>query len=191
MKFSTKDRNIFITSDLHYSHKNLIKSLTNWDIDRAKRDFNSIEEHNNKIVENINNTVGKDDVLFILGDIAFGGVKNIPIVMDRIICDEVHLIFGNHDHHIITNKNGIKDWFTTTSFYREVLIDKELFVMFHYPISEWNGFYRGAYHLYGHQHNLSEHIFSNKGKSMDVGIDGHPEFRPYNINEIRTLLKSA
>jgi calcineurin-like phosphoesterase family protein len=189
MKFSSKERNIFVCSDPHYSHKNLIKNLSTWK-SGAHRDFKSIDHHNDTLVANINKTVGQEDVLFMLGDVAFGGFENVKIFMDRIICREVHLIFGNHDEHIISNRDGVKDWFTTTSFYREIQIDKEMFVLFHYPINEWNGAHKGWYHLYGHQHNLPEDKFSNTGKSMDCGFDGHTEFRPYNImTEIIPLLK--
>lgn len=248
MKFNSQERNIFVCSDPHYSHKNLIKHLTNWkdsykittenstrhynalsnmkcskikedgDIitaymesslfneaeakrilkefkseftpSGAHRNFKTLDAHNDMLVNNINKTVGQDDVLFILGDIAFGGYENVKIFMDRIICKEIHLIYGNHDDHIINNKNNIRDCFTTTSFYREVMIDKEMFVFFHYPISEWNGGHKSSFHLYGHQHNLPNKRFSNVGRSMDCGFDGHPEFRPYNIiTEIIPLLK--
>lgn len=189
MKFNSKERNIFVCSDPHYSHKNLIKSLSTWK-SGAHRDFKSIEHHNDTLVANINKTVGQDDVLFMLGDIAFGGFENVKIFMDRIICREVHLIFGNHDEHIISNKGGVKDCFRTTSFYSEIKIDKEMFVLFHYPINEWNCAHKSSFHLFGHQHNLPEDRFSNVGRSMDCGFDGHPEFRPYNIiTEIIPLLK--
>lgn len=188
MDFDTKKHNIFVCSDSHYSHKNLIKNLSTW-TSGAHRDYSSIEEHNDILVQNINKTVGKNDILFMLGDVSFGGVDNVRIFMDRIICDEIHLIFGNHDKNIIDNKNNLKSCFTTTSFYREIFIDKEEVVLFHYPIKEWNNAHKGSYQLYGHQHNLPENRFSNKGRSMDIGFDGHPEFRPYNINEIFGLLK--
>ena len=43
-------------------------------------------------------------------------------------------------------------------------------------------------HLHGHCHLPTELRFG-KGQRMDVGMDGHPEFRPYNIKrEIIPLL---
>lgn len=189
MKFNTKEDNIWVCSDPHYSHKNLIKSLSSWK-SGAHRDFKSIDHHNDTLVNNINKTVGVNDVLFILGDVAFGGFQNVKVFMDRITCQEVHLIFGNHDEHIISNKDNIRDCFTTTSFYREITVDNDSIVLFHYNIGEWNGAHKGAYHLYGHQHNLPADRFSNVGRSMDCGFDGHPEFRPYNlVKEILPLLK--
>lgn len=191
MQFNTKERNVFVCSDPHYSHKNLIKSLSTWK-SGAHRDFKSVNHHNDTLVNNINKTVGKDDVLFLLGDVAFGGFENVRLFMDRIICDEVHLILGNHDKHIQTNRDNIQKCFTSIHTRLDVYIDGEMFILDHYPIREWEGCHKGTYQLYGHQHNLPEARFSNgTGRTMDVGFDGHPEFRPYNVRtEIFPLLKN-
>jgi len=188
MKFNTNERDIWVTSDIHYSHKNLIKSLSTWE-SGAHRDFKSIPHHNDTLVNNINNNVKKEDVLFILGDVAFGGFENIKLFMERIICDEVHLVLGNHDTHIKFNRDGVKNCFTTVNTRIEVQIDSDMFVMDHYPIREWEGCHKGWYMLYGHCHSLPKDRFINGFKSMDVGLDGHPEFRPYHISEIIELLK--
>lgn len=189
-KYKSAERNIFFCSDPHYSHKNIIKNLSTWE-SGANRDFESISHHNDTLINNINNTVGKDDVLFILGDVAFGGFENVAEFMKRIVCNEVHLILGNHDKHIKSNRNNINNCFTTVNTRVEVFIDDDMFVLDHYPIREWENCWRGAYHLYGHQHNLTSTRFSNgDNRSMDVGFDGHPEFRPYSLNEIYDLLKN-
>lgn len=96
LKFNTAERNVFVCSDPHYSHKNLIKSLSTWS-SGTHHDFKSVDEHNK--------TVGQNDVLFCLGDVAFGGFENVRKFMDRIVCDEVHLILGNHDKHIKLNRD--------------------------------------------------------------------------------------
>lgn len=191
MKFNTNEREIWVCSDPHYSHKNLIKSLSSWE-SGAHRDFKSIPHHNDTLVNNINTNVKKEDVLFILGDVAFGGFENVRLFMDRIICDEVHLVLGNHDTHIKFNRDGVKNCFTTVNTRIEVQIDNDMFVMDHYPIREWEGCHKGWYMLYGHQHNTPDKRFSNgDNRSMDVGFDGHPEFRPYHIKrEIIPLLKN-
>lgn len=188
MKFNSKERNIFFCSDSHYSHKNLIKSLSTWS-SGAHRDFKSIDEHNNTLINNINNTVGQDDVLFLLGDVAFGGFENIRKFMDRIICNEVHLILGNHDKHIKFNRDNIQSCFTSVNICLDIIIDDNTFILFHYPIKEWEDCHKGTYHLYGHCHSLPNKRFENGFKSMDVGFDGHTEFRPYSYNEIIELLK--
>jgi len=49
---------------------------------------------------------------------------------------------------------------------------------------------KGVIHLHGHCH-LPTDLRFGKGKRMDVGMDGHPEFRPYNvIRECVPLLKN-
>jgi calcineurin-like phosphoesterase family protein len=42
-------------------------------------------------------------------------------------------------------------------------------------------------HLHGHCHLPTNKRFG-KGKRIDVGMDGHPEFRPYNLTEVVALL---
>jgi hypothetical protein len=62
--------------------------------------------------------------------------------------------------------------------------------LMHYPISSWDGLNKGIMHLHGHCHLPTDRRFG-VGQRMDVGMDGHPEFRPYNvIRECVPLLKS-
>ena len=190
MKFNSKERNIWFASDSHYSHKNLIKSLSSWK-SGAHRDFKSVDEHNQALVRNINNCAKHDDILFLLGDVAFGGYENVKKFMDQLHCQEVHLILGNHDQHIKTNRDNLQSNFTSVSTRLEVAIDDNMFVLDHYPIREWEGCHKGWYQLYGHQHNLPQTRFSNgDGRTMEVGLDGNPEFRPYSYNEILSLLQN-
>lgn len=97
--------NIFFTSDTHYGHKNIVKGCTSWEggLQRC-RDFNTLEEHNQLLVDNINSIVRENDTLYHLGDWSFGGVNNIWEFRKQIHCKNIHLIFGNHDQHIENNK---------------------------------------------------------------------------------------
>ena len=56
--------------------------------------------------------------------------------------------------------------------------------MSHYSHQVWPKSHRGTIHLFGHSHGSIDGI----GKSMDVGVDAHPEFRPFHINEIITKM---
>ena len=67
-------------------------------------------------------------------------------------------------------------------------IGDHTFRLMHYPISSWDGLNKGYMHLHGHCH-LPTHMRFGKGQRMDVGMDGHPEFRPYNVlREVVPLL---
>jgi len=96
-----KGQNLYFTSDTHYGHSNICRATTNWtDADSVTRDFKSLDHMNDVIVDNINSIVGENDVLIHLGDWSFGGFDNIAEFRSRIVCKNVHLTYGNHDHHI-------------------------------------------------------------------------------------------
>jgi len=149
-------------------------------LDRV-RDFDTLEKMNDTIVNNINSVVGQDDILIHLGDWSFGGFENIRKFWDRLICKNVRLVLGNHDHHIKHDKEGIRSLFYSVNNYEELPISKSsTLILFHYPILSWSGLGKGYIHLHGHAH-LSNNKKFGLGRRMDIGIDGHPEFRPYNL----------
>jgi len=180
--------NVFITSDCHFSHKNLCRGVTGWRTTDGKvpvsstRDFPTLDLMNDMIVNNINSKVGQDDTLIMLGDIAFGGFENITIFLDRLICKNIHLVLGNHDHHISNNRGGIQDMFLSVQNYLEANINGENFVLSHYPFASWNGLNKGVIHLHGHVHLSAKDKWGN-GKRLDVGMDGN-DMRPYKLSEI-------
>jgi calcineurin-like phosphoesterase family protein len=177
---------VWIFSDPHYNHSNICRGTTNWRTMDGEipveqtRDFATLEKMNEAILNGINWNVGQDDILICLGDWSFGGFEYIEEFRNRIVCKNVHLVLGNHDHHIERNKGDIQKLFTSVSHYETLIIDKKVFRLFHYPIQSWNGMNSGDIHLHGHVHLPPNRKFG-QGKKMDVGIDGHPEFRPYNI----------
>ena len=177
---------VWIFSDPHYNHSNICRGTTNWrtldgDIpEEQTRDFATIEKMNESILNGINWNVGQDDILICLGDWSFGGFEYIEEFRNRIVCKNVHLVLGNHDNHIERNRGDIQKLFTSVSHYETLVINKKTFRLFHYPIQSWNGMNSGDIHLHGHVHLPPNRKFG-QGKKMDVGIDGHPEFRPYNV----------
>jgi calcineurin-like phosphoesterase family protein len=177
---------VWIFSDPHYNHKNICRGTTNWRTVEGEipieqtRDFTTLEKMNEAILKGINENVGQDDILICLGDWSFGGFEYIEEFRNRIVCKNVHLVLGNHDHHIERNRGDIQKIFTSVSDYETLIIGKRTFRLFHYPIQSWNGMNNGDIHLHGHVHLPPNRKFG-QGKKMDVGMDGHPEFRPYNI----------
>ena len=178
-----KGQRLFFTSDTHYGHSNICRATTNWtDSDSVTRDFKSLEHMNDTLVNRINETVGEDDILIHLGDFSFGGFENIEEFRSRIFCKNIHLVHGNHDHHIRNNRENIQDRFISVSDYLQVRIYDQDFVLSHYPFASWNGLNKGVIHLHGHVH-LSNKDKWGKGKRLDVGVDGNGLF-PYSLSEI-------
>jgi calcineurin-like phosphoesterase family protein len=189
------EQNVWIFSDPHYNHKNICRGVTSWRTQDGEipieqtRDFPTLEKMNSAIVNNINNCVMPDDTLICLGDWSFGGFESIREFWDRIMCKNIHLILGNHDHHIEKNRNDCQELFKSVSHYNTLEIGQFKFRLMHYPISSWDGLGKGVMHLHGHCH-LPTHLRFGKGQRMDVGMDGHPEFRPYNMmDEVIPLLR--
>jgi len=179
---------VWITSDTHYSHKNICRGVTNWRTKDGKipiestRDFNTIEDMNSVIVDNINSKIGPDDTLIHLGDFSFGGFDKIGQFLDRLVCKNIHLVLGNHDHHIKNNRENIHDRFLSIQNYLEVNIGGADFVLSHYPLCSWNQLSKGAIQLHGHVHLPTNKKWGN-GKRLDVGVDGN-NYQPYKLTEI-------
>lgn len=233
MKITLKPgQKLFFTSDTHFNHTNICEGVSKWAGERNCRPFQSLSEMNQTLVDNINSVVGEDDILFHLGDWSFGGKEQIWEFRKRIKCKNIHLIFGNHDHHIVGDKvipnahcggMGVVDGpnpqtygdsrdnmfdatfrelFESVSHYRMITVSipqgrvdgrqlknaKFRFVLCHFPIASWHDMNQGVIHLHGHIHTPHEFKIG-PGKMMDVGVDGHLEFRPYEFNEVIQLLK--
>lgn len=183
---------VWVTSDIHHSHKNICRGVTNWRTQDGKipinstRDFQTIDEMNDVLVNNINSKVGQYDTLIMLGDISFGGFENVGKFLDRLVCKNIHLVLGNHDHHIRNNRENIQDKFISVSDYLQVKIYDQDFVLSHYPFSSWNGLNKGVIHLHGHVH-LSNKDKWGRGKRLDVGVDGN-NYHPYSLSDIVRMM---
>jgi calcineurin-like phosphoesterase family protein len=179
---------VWITSDTHYHHKNICRGVTNWRTQEGKipvsstRDFRDLDEMDSAIINNINSKVGQDDTLIHLGDVAFGGFDRLEQFLDRLICKNIYLVLGNHDHHIKNDRGFIKDRFMSVQNYLEVNVEDENFVLCHYPLQSWHGLNKGVIHLHGHVHLSAQNKWGN-GKRLDVGMDGNNMY-PYKITEI-------
>jgi calcineurin-like phosphoesterase family protein len=179
---------IFFTSDTHYNHTNICRGTTRWvDANDITRDFKSLGEMNDRIVAGINTLVGENDYLFHLGDWSFGGFESIWKFRHQINCQNIHLVLGNHDHHIERNRENIRDIFSSVNQYVELEVNKQHnFVLMHYPIMSWNKMNDGVIHLHGHVH-LPPDRRIGKGKMMDVGVDGNG-LDPLSLTKVLTLL---
>ena len=192
-----KNQKLFFTSDTHYNHANICSATTKWDVnDGYARPFDSLEQMNDTLVDNINNKVGENDILVHLGDWSFNGFESIAEFRNRIVCKNVHLILGNHDHHIENNKNGIQELFLSVQHYAELdvrrypnraTVEKFRFVCMHYPIASWKDMNQGVIHLHGHVH-LPANLRIADGRAMDVGVDGN-SLEPISLDEILSLMK--
>lgn len=187
MKTNKSLKNIWVTSDTHFFHKNICQGVSKWD--GGTRPFQTLEEMNQTLLENINAVVGEDDTLIHLGDVAFASPKKIMQVREAIVCKNMYLVYGNHDRDLKYNKDGVRDeCFFGASEILELRSDemRELgvprVIMFHFPMISWENMGHGSVHLHGHCHGSLAPQFS-VGRMKDVGVDTN-DMKPYNLHDL-------
>ena len=79
---------IWVTADLHLMHKKIISI--------CRKQFKTIEEHDEYIIERFNSVVEKDDLVYFLGDVCFKPADKAIKLLKRLNGRKV-LIAGNHD----------------------------------------------------------------------------------------------
>lgn len=84
--------NIWIISDTHFRHKNIIKY--------CDRPFSSVQDMNRQLIANWNSKVAKEDLVIHLGDFSCGSIEEIKNIRDQLN-GTILLIKGNHDRDSI------------------------------------------------------------------------------------------
>lgn len=195
-------QNIWFTSDTHYNHKNIVRGTAEWEDKSACRNFETLEEHNNTLIDNFNKLVKADDIIYHLGDWSFGGFQAIQDFRDRLNCKTIHLILGNHDHHIQRNKDDVQKLFASVQHYKEIKLAGKEIILCHYAMRVWNHSHKGSWMLYGHSHGtldemrpeianptwIGDQYYIRNYRTMDVGVDTN-DLYPYSIEELIDIMK--
>jgi len=152
----------YYTSDCHLDHRNIIKY--------EGRPFDSTDDMNSYIINNINEFVGKKDILHILGDFSFSGVDRTIEFLRMIKCKNIVLVLGNHDAHLdtVTKRLRLSVVARVVNNIHMVKDDGKNVCLCHFPIEEWPSKSKGCVHLHGHSHGNLEHIIENR---FDIGVD--------------------
>lgn len=166
--------NIYLIADPHFNHKNIIKY--------CDRPFSSVNEMNQVLIKNWNNTVKKEDRIFVLGDFCLSG-KNKIIEIGKQLNGRKTLILGNHDSASI--KTYYEAGFEMVSKYPIFL---KGFLLSHEPIPDCR-----FINIHGHIHNKSieeiDYLYLDKMPELkelyyNVGVDTN-NFRPVSFKDIR------
>ena len=88
-----KEQMKFYTSDLHFDHSNMLEY--------EHRPWDTVEKMNEGLLFRINNKVGVNDELYILGDFTLRSTRSaVEEFRNGIICNHVHLITGNQTREL-------------------------------------------------------------------------------------------
>jgi calcineurin-like phosphoesterase family protein len=153
----------FYTADTHFSHEGMLTF--------GGRPFTSVAEMDRTLIDLWNSTVGKDDIVYHLGDFAFGlGDAGRVQSIYKQLNGRKYLVIGNHgvrsDGELHPTLAAL-DWAAAPTHYMEARDEGERVILAHYAQRVWNASHHGSFHFFGHSHGKLEAY----GRSRDVGVD--------------------
>jgi len=225
----------YFTADLHLGHRSVMKHSHRIEFmtDADREDFErvkargdaealhawkptleSVHRMDRALLENVNRVVPVDATLWILGDFAMTGSKEMSQrYREAIRCRDVRMIWGNNDRrhrmqplftacydammiHVAPHRTYTED---------EIHHDKELrhaaktdewkqnvprAYLSHFAHCVWHRSAKGAYHLHGHSHGnfdawRDEHM--PNALMLDVGVDPN-NYEPIPWSRIHAIL---
>lgn len=177
------DQHIYLTSDMHFGHRNVIRF--------CDRPFADEKEMCNGLIDNWNKVVGPNDFVFSLGDFSWWtGRHDVKRLVGRLK-GRKYFIPGNHC------KEGMYELVDDSNFHEcsDIVVlyvrgqegdprfkDVKVYeiVLCHYPLTCWShSNYANCYQFFGHIHSkpgtllseFGEELSIKPGKQMDVGVD--------------------
>ena len=164
---------VFVVSDLHFDHKNIIRY--------CKRPFRDEHKMNRAMLNNWNKTVKDGDRVYYLGDLTFGrGQHTIDYWLSKMN-GQIRFIRGNHDTDIIKNAKVIKDRFP-------IMYRNYKFLLMHDPYRppDYHGWI-----IHGDKHNSRPYMFphiNRRNRTINVCAE-FTNYTPMNLDEIVKNIK--
>ncbi|MCR5258564.1 MAG: metallophosphoesterase [Desulfovibrio sp.] len=178
---------IFLTADTHFGHGAVMRYCS--------RPFASTEEMDTALFANWRACIGPQDTVYHLGDVLFGNREQAARLGERIrrLPGRKLLVPGNHDWRHMALLEAVFDEVIPP------LADVRLPVpagtegfwngwatICHYPMSVWNGFYRGSVHFHGHVHAR----MLDTDRRIDVGVDNW-DYAPARLEAVLARMRAA
>ena len=168
------NKDIWVISDTHFGHSNIIKY--------CDRPYHDIEEMDWNMVEKWNSVVKPGDKVYHLGDVYMGNKERVNNILSHLNGDK-RLILGNHDD----GKDPIlHKYFRKIDMWRR--FPEHNVLLTHVPVHESSlreGRFKGEkkmINVHGHIHNNP----SPKGPYKCVCVE-QINYTPIHIEELRKL----
>ena len=170
---------IYFISDTHFDHKNIIKY--------CNRPFENIEHMNTTLINNWNEIVNTEDIIYHLGDFALGSKELIFDIVNRLN-GNIYLIRGNHDKWSVST---YEDFGFNVLKNAPIKLDKYKLMLSHIPIPD-SQIPKGFINLHGHIHDKKLYECIDKYEPSRYSIEKHlnifcdvTDFKPISLNEIK------
>ncbi|VDG20488.1 metallophosphoesterase [Lactiplantibacillus mudanjiangensis] len=171
----------YFIADLHFYHEAII--------DFSQRPFKDVADMNAQLIKNWNSVVqSPKDEVYVLGDFLYHGTGAQANALLRQLRGKKYLIKGNHEDYLADPDfdQSLFDWIKG---YETFKYHRRQFVLFHYPILEWDGYFKQSILLYGHVHNTRVDFFNGTlgVNAVNVGAD-LINYRPISIEQVIDLV---
>ena len=137
-------RDIFIISDTHFGHANMLKFTDSNTGQLIRPGFASVEEMDELMVNRWNSVVKDDDIVYHLGDVYIGGNRGVTILPQ--LRGRKRLILGNHDNG---KDQNLHRHFEKIMMWR--MFPEFDCVLTHVPVHQ-STMFKVQYNLHGHIH---------------------------------------
>lgn len=125
---------------------------------------------NESMVNEWNSIVQPDDLVYILGDVAFLPAQKAVEYMHRCNGRKI-LVQGNHDRKLLKDPS-FRRCFEEIHSYLDINYNGYKICMFHYPIAEWDQMHKGSIHFHGHCHGGPTGLESFRARDMGMDATG-------------------
>lgn len=188
--------NIWFTSDLHFSHKNILRHceerIKAFGIPNNISEEEKVQLHDKYLIKLWNKTVSKKDTIYVLGDFSFANTENTKKIISRLNGNKF-LILGNHDK----SSEKLEGCFKQITQMKEIIFKKDNFNFLeedfgvfccHYAMITWSRKHYGVCQLMGHSHGkMDDYNEASTDLRVDVGIDG--KLANFNFISLEQLYK--
>lgn len=185
LNYKLGSNEVFLTSDPHFFHANIIKY--------CDRPFANVAEMNDALVNNWNSKVPPHGLVFVVGDFCMNATPNSIIELRKRLNGRIILIEGNHDDFVINVNKRHKLFeaiYTRCDIRLEYAeddasnyIDIELN---HFPSLVWNNSHKGAYQAFGHCHSKAP-ISGQSVFQHEVSVDRN-NYTPLSVDEFCVII---
>ena len=161
---------VWFTADFHIDHYNIMKY--------CNRQFQSVKQMNEKILDEFNKYVKSDDKVYFLGDLAFGdeAFEETLIKMNG----DITFIRGNHDFNYTSI---IRKYCKEVYDLRIINVNGRKIVLCHYPLRSWDGQRHYSWQLHGHCHGTLNPL----PYQYDVGVDKN-NMKPVSLKQLNKIM---